>query len=91
MSYNQNYNTQPIYEVLCNYSAKSDLDSNFIINLLEVIYSKVKFALEASHWGPLCKRGLAPWREQCRQPCAGVPPLRPGGSFTKTAPPTKKN
>ena len=51
-----------------------------------------------SHWGfsgnvggaYSSRKGLAPWRGQCRQPCADVPPLRPSGWSAWAAPPTKK-
>ena len=89
MSYNQDYNTQPIYELDYNYSDNTDSDNN----LSQLAYrsflksTPTKLATEASHWGFSSKwggayssqKGLAPWCGQCRQPCVGVPPLRPSG------------
>ena len=33
MSYNQDYNEQPIYELDCNYSEDSDFDKNVALNV----------------------------------------------------------
>ena len=49
MNYNQDYNTQPIYKVHCNYSANINSDSNFTQNLYRSYLQQSKVCMWGLH------------------------------------------
>ena len=89
MSYNQEYNEQPIYELDYNtlmtvnqtqlsYKTYTDVISK---NQIPKLIPGSLHRAPRGKWGGAyrSRKGRAPWRGQCRQPSVGVPPLRSSG------------
>ena len=85
MSYNQEYNEQPLYELdLWGQWVRYNCSSKPLPML--PLKQTPKLIPGGSHRTPRDKwagayrsrKGRAPWRGQYRQPSVGVPPLRPG-------------
>ena len=85
MSYKEDYNEQPVFEIDCLYSEESDsseLVQKQPVDRRSLHWRPHKGALDADGAGAYSPRkGLAPQRGQYRQPCAGVPSSYPFGTY----------
>ena len=52
MSYNQEYNEQPIYELDLQYSEDSESDTTILQDLYRCYLPYKKNLIEVYHWGP---------------------------------------